>query len=129
MMLIRLSHPLNRQLASPKFWRHQTHYLKTALPCWNMTVQHWLVLIVYKRLCWCQGTVFKANEGLIKLTLRFLILFTLGEGQIPPPLMVFCFFLTNFPPQHMMKLYVNSYFVLTKTLKIYFGQKNCLGGM
>ena len=29
----------------------------------------------------------------------------------------------------MMKLYVNSYFILMKTLTIYFGQKNCLGGM
>ena len=33
------------------------------------------------------------------------------------------------PPPYGLKLYVNSYCILTKTLMIYFGQKYCLGSM
>ena len=47
-----------------------------------------------------------------------------GGGTDLPNNFYFFVYLKNFSPQHMMKLYVNSYFILTKTLIIYFGQKN-----
>ena len=54
-----------------------------------------------------------------------LTLFIPGGGKFAPQFL-FLRLTQNFSPQHMMKLYVNSYFILMNTLMIYFGQKYCL---